>query len=96
MSFAVLDDGVDDGSALSRLWVANEEPILHPQFGWSNRSLGCIIVNCGIWIVKVATQVIPYIEGILHGLVALGVWVECQKVSIKLHFDCFENGTALL
>ena len=82
MRFTVLDDGVDNCRALSRLWMTDEEPIFHAQLSWSHRSLSCIIVNGCIWVVRVATQVVPDIECIFDCLVGFGFVVESQKVDV--------------
>ena len=45
MSFAIFDEGVDDGGALPWLGMPDEEPIFHSQLAGSHGSFGSVVVN---------------------------------------------------
>lgn len=61
------DEGVDDRGALSRLGMADEEPVFPPEDGRPDRILNEIVVETGDRVLLVRHQYVPVIEQIRAG-----------------------------
>ena len=82
MPLATDDDGVDDCTALARIGMADEEPMLLGDGGWADGVLDQVIVDLLIASLAIDFGFVPDAQGIITGFA-------CQALGqVRLaHFD---------
>ncbi len=97
MATAVFDDGVEDGSALARIGVAHEEPVLFANGGGSDGVLHQVVVDFDASVLKEDAKAGPLPQGVVDGFAqaALRQVAFFDFQSHQRAMDAFMDGATL-
>jgi len=76
---AALDEGVDDGAALTGIGIPNEEPVLFAKRRWANSVLHAIVVDFYLAVAQIHLQSRPLSQGIVDSFAQQTVWQETAQ-----------------